>query len=52
MLPLPVCVNGGGDGVGGGMDSKVNGSRRHPPPPSPPWSETVAGGTSPGERWG
>ena len=50
---LPVCENGGGgDDVGGGRGGRVNGSHRHPPPPSPLWNETVAAGTSLGERWG
>lgn len=48
---LPVCVNDGGGDVGGGTGCRVNGIRRHPPP-SPPWNETVAAGTSLVERWG
>lgn len=46
-----MCVNDGGGDVGGGMDGRVNGSRR-PHPLSPPWSETAAAGTSLVERWG
>lgn len=51
---LPVCVNGGGDDVGGGKGGRVNGSRcprLPPPPPSRPWNETAAAGTSLGQRW-
>lgn len=47
-----MCVNDGGGDVGGGMGGRVNGTRRLPPPPSPPWSETVAAGTSLEERSG
>ena len=50
-----MCVNdgdGGGDDVAGGRSGRESGSLHHPLPPSLPWSETTAAGTSPEERWG
>lgn len=47
---LPVCVNEGGGDVGGGRGGRVNGSRHHPPPLSPPWSEKAAAATCLVER--
>lgn len=44
---LPVCVNDAGGEYGKG--DKVSGIL---PPPSHLWSETLAAGTSPVQKWG